>query len=187
MRSQVQAREASLPTGVGPATASAREVEKDVPVGNASLVHGGPNELQPPIDANAMAAVGSAQSLPNASCGLDPRTGLPYRFSPETGQPCSSAQDRVVVRQPSYTATQPTPAVPEPTPEERRIAAAYQRLRDFHLYATEPTGDIGSVISWQPSGALAEPEEPDHLALAFRRFWRTSESLSTSSASREQR
>ena len=130
MRSQVQAREASLPTGVGPATASAREVEKDVPAANASLVHGGPNELQPPIDANAMATIGSAQSLPNAACGLDPRTGLPYRFNPETGQPCSSAQDRVVVRQPSYPATQPSPAVPEPTPEERRIAAAYQREQE---------------------------------------------------------
>jgi type IV secretory pathway VirB10-like protein len=130
LRSQIQAREASLPTGVGPATASAREVEKDVPVGNASFVHGGPNELQPPGDASAMAAAGSAQSLPNPSCGLDSRTGLPYRFSPETGQPCSSTQDRVVVRQPSYSTTQPTPTVPEATPEERRIAAAYQREQE---------------------------------------------------------
>ena len=118
-----------------PATASANEVEKDIPVGNASLVRGDPNQLQPPVGGNA---AGSAQPVPNASCGFDPHTGQAYRFNPETGQPCAvSSQDRVVVRQPGYAQTQPAPAAPEPTPEERRIAAAYQREQEA---MSAPTG-----------------------------------------------
>ena len=94
---QAEAYDASMPKGVSPATASANEVEKDIPVGNASLVRGDPNQLQPPVGGNA---AGSAQPVPDASCGFDPHTGQAYRFNPETGQPCAvSSQDRVVVRQ----------------------------------------------------------------------------------------
>ncbi len=126
LRVQTEAHDASMPKGVSPATASANEVEKDIPVGNASLVRTDPNELQPPVGGNA---AGSAQLLPNSSCGFDPHTGQAYRFNPETGQPCAaSPQDRVVVRQPGYAQTQPAPT--EPTPEERRIAAAYQREQE---------------------------------------------------------
>src|ERR1700736_6339235 len=61
--------------------------------------------------------------------GWDPRTGQPYRFNPQTGQPCANTaqQDRVIVRQappPQYA------SAPQPSPEEQRIAAAYQRERD---------------------------------------------------------
>jgi type IV secretion system protein VirB10 len=133
LRVQTEAHDASMPKGVSPATASANEVEKDIPVGNASLVRSDPNELQPPIGGNA---AGSAQPLPNSSCGFDPHTGQAYRFNPETGQPCAaSPQDRMVVRQPGYAQTQPAPT--EPTPEERRIAAAYQREQEA---ISAPTG-----------------------------------------------
>lgn len=135
IRTQAEAHDASMPKGVSPATASANEVEKDIPVGNASLVRGDPNQLQPPVGGNA---AGSAQPVPDASCGFDPHTGQAYRFNPETGQPCAvSSQDRVVVRQPGYAQTQPVPAAPEPTPEERRIAAAYQREQEA---MSAPTG-----------------------------------------------
>jgi type IV secretion system protein VirB10 len=108
-----------------PATASASEVEKDIPVGNASLVRSDPNQLQPPVSGNAAGLVS------NPSCGFDPHTGQAYRFNPETGQPCPvSSQDRIVVRQPGYGQTQPAPTAPEPTPEERRVAAAYQREQE---------------------------------------------------------
>ncbi len=36
------------------------------------------------------------------ACGADPKTGQPYRFNPQTGQPCDGfPQERVVVRQPN--------------------------------------------------------------------------------------
>ena len=38
IRAQAAAHDAGLPSAVGPATASANEVVKDIPVGNASLV-----------------------------------------------------------------------------------------------------------------------------------------------------
>jgi hypothetical protein len=135
IRTQTEAHDASMPKGVSPATASANEVKKDIPIGNASLVRSDPNQLQPPVGENA---AGFVQSGPNASCGFDPHTGQAYRFNPETGQPCPvSSQDRVVVRQPGYAQTQPAPTAPEPTPEERRVAAAYQREREA---MSAPTG-----------------------------------------------
>jgi type IV secretory pathway VirB10-like protein len=135
LRAQTEAHDASMRKGVSPATASANEVEKDIPVGNASLVRTDPNQLQPPGDGNTP---GSSQSVLNASCGFDPRTGQAYRFNPDTGQPCAvSSQDRVVVRQPGYAQTQPTSTAPEPTPEERRVAAAYQREQEA---MSAPTG-----------------------------------------------
>src|SRR6202012_1643889 len=100
MRNQVQARDAAMPKAVTPATASAREVEKDVPVGIAPLLRNDPNQLQPPVDGHLTGSV-PGQPAPNPSCGYDPRTGQPYRFNPETGQACSGySQDHVVVRQP---------------------------------------------------------------------------------------
>src|SRR6201999_4349880 len=92
------------------------------------------------------------QSVPNPNCGYDARTGQLYRFSPETGQACSGySQDRVVVRQPAYSNPQAVPTVAEPTPEERRIAAAYQRERDA---MTAPTG-IRSVAGGASFGGVS--------------------------------
>ena len=68
-----------------------------------------------------------------ASCGADPKTGQFYRFNPQTGQPCDGLpQERVVVRQPNAMRTQTVPATPvhEETPEDRRLAAAYQREQE---------------------------------------------------------
>lgn len=134
MRNQAQARDAGTPKGVTPATASAREVEKDVPVGNAPLVRNDLNQLQPPADAHSPTP--GQQPIPN--CGFDPRTGQPYRFSPDTGQACAgTGQDRLVVRQPAYSSPAAPPTAAEPTPEERRIAAAYKREQEAR---TAPTG-----------------------------------------------
>jgi len=136
IRAQAAAHDAGLPSAVGPATASATEVEKDIPVGNASLVGSDPNQLQAP--GNGQSRLGQAPTG-GEPCGFEPRTGQPYRFNPETGQPCTSyPQDRVVVRQPpQYGHPQTTSTVAEPTPEERRIAAAYQREQEAMI---APTG-----------------------------------------------
>jgi type IV secretion system protein VirB10 len=138
IRAHAAAHDAGLPSAVGPASASANEVLKDIPVGNASLVGNDPNQLQAPGAGNGQLRPGQAQSG-TQSCGFDPRTGQPYRFNPETGQPCTSyPQDRVVVRQPpQYGHVQTANTVPEPTPEERRIAAAYQREQEAMI---APTG-----------------------------------------------
>jgi type IV secretion system protein VirB10 len=135
VHAQASAHDASIPKGVLPATASASEVEKEIPSGNAPLVRDDANRLQPPDTARQTQSTASAQA--NASCGFDPRTGQPFRFNPETGQPCTPYQDRVVVRQPAYPRTQSVPTSPEPSPEERRIAAAYQRQQEAIL---APTG-----------------------------------------------
>ena len=89
VRAQAAAHDAGIPSAVGPATASANEVVKDIPVGNASLVGNDPNQLQAPGAGNGQLRSGQAQ--PGAQpCGFDPRTGQAYRFNPDTGQPCGS-------------------------------------------------------------------------------------------------
>src|SRR5258708_35347168 len=101
IRAQAAAHDAGMPSAVGPATASANEVEKDIPVGNASLVGNDPNQLQAPGTGNGQPRSGQAESGP-PPCGIDPRTGQPYRFNPKTGPPCTSyPQHRVVVPQPA--------------------------------------------------------------------------------------
>jgi type IV secretion system protein VirB10 len=85
-------------------------------------IHG--DELHPPD---------TSPSYATASCGTDPKTGQPYRFNPQTGQLCDGLpQERVVVRQPNAMSAQTLPPTPvhEETPEERRLAAAYQREQE---------------------------------------------------------
>ena len=58
IRAQAAAHDAGLPSGVGPATASAAEVEKEIPAGNASLVGSGANQLQAPGAGNGQPHLG---------------------------------------------------------------------------------------------------------------------------------
>src|SRR5262245_49042587 len=74
VRVETSVHDAGIPKGVLPATASATEVEKEVPSGIAPLVKNDPNRLLPPASARQSAA--SSQSA--ASCGFDPRTGQPF-------------------------------------------------------------------------------------------------------------
>ena len=139
MRAQTAARDSSLPKAVMPASASANEVEKDIPSGNAPLVRNDPNQLQAP-DADRASVGASSGSI---SCGVDPRTAQPYRFNPDTGQPCTGyPQERVVIRQPGYAGAQAAQASTGPTPEEQRIAAAYEREQEAMI---APTGIRKSI------------------------------------------
>lgn len=131
---QASAQDSNLPKAVMPATASASEVEKGIPSGNALMVKSDPNQLQPPGTTHTTTR---PPSVP-ASCGSDPRTGEPYRFNPDTGQPCAGQQHtHVTVRQPAPPPAPVAPVATEPTPEERRIAAAFQREREAIV---APTG-----------------------------------------------
>jgi type IV secretion system protein VirB10 len=83
-------------------------------------------------------------------CGADPKTGQPYRFNPQTGQPCDGLpQERVVVRQPNAIRTPPVTPMPvhEETPEQRLIAAAYQREQEAIQAPTSVRNSAASSLS----------------------------------------
>jgi type IV secretory pathway VirB10-like protein len=116
LNNQSAARDAGIPKGVTPATQAGAEFMQAIPAGNVALA------LRPPDQPLSPASK-------QAPCGVDPRTGQPYRFSPQTGQPCDGLpKERVVVRQTSAARIQPIAAsgVHVESPEEREIAAAYQ-------------------------------------------------------------
>ncbi len=110
---QVAARQTGLPKSVAPATQAGNEFTNSIPAGNAPLTHGNPNDLQPPAPAS------QTSSTPVYSCGVDPRTNEPYRYNPQTGQPCDGLpQERVVVRQAPVMRSQSVP----PAPTNRKSA-----------------------------------------------------------------
>lgn len=158
-KAQAAARESSLPKAVAPATQASREFTNAIPAGTVPLARDNPNELQPPPDKRAASRVGS--------CGTDAKTGMPYRYDPETGRPCDgNPQQRIVLRQP---ATNQPPAVPptvntQPSPEEQAIAAAYQREQEAELAPTAIRSSEGSDSrnSWTPgTGSVPRSEDAD--------------------------
>jgi type IV secretion system protein TrbI len=130
-REQVAAREAGLPSSVAPATTAGNEFIQAIPVKDPPPAQKTtPGQLQPPGTYTG-ASPPPNQVVEQSLCGWDARTGQPYRFNPQTGVPCMNPplpRDRVVVRQapPAQYASSP----PQPTPEEQRIAAAYQREQE---------------------------------------------------------
>ncbi len=121
LSNQAAARDAGLPRNVTPATQAGTEFMQATPAGTAPMTRSHADELRPP-DASSFSVT--------ASCGADPKTGQPYRFNPQTGQPCDGLpQERVIMRQASAMRTQTVPSTPvhEETPEDRRLAAAYQQ------------------------------------------------------------
>jgi type IV secretory pathway VirB10-like protein len=149
-REQVAAREAGLPSSVAPATTAGNEFIQAIPVKDPPTAQKTtPGQLQPPGTYTG-AAPPPNQVVEQAPCGWDARTGQPYRFNPQTGVPCTPPlqQDRVVVRQAPPAQYASTP--PQPTPEEQRIAAAYQREREA---MTAPMG----IRSGNGSSGLSFP------------------------------
>jgi type IV secretory pathway VirB10-like protein len=123
LSNQAAARDAGLPRNVTPATQAGAEFMQATPAGTVPMTRGHADELRPPDTSSSV----------TASCGADPKTGQPYRFNPQTGQLCDGLpQERVVVRQPNAMRTQTVPTTPvhEETPEDRRLAAAYQREQE---------------------------------------------------------
>ena len=139
LTNQAAARDAGLPRNVTPATQAGAEFMRATPAGT-------PMTLRPPDQAS------SAQTM-IASCGADPKSGQPYRFNPQTGQLCDGLpQERVVVRQPNAMYSQPVAPAPihEETPEERRIAAAYQREQEAIQAPTSIRNSATSSLSATP-------------------------------------
>jgi type IV secretion system protein VirB10 len=107
------------------------------PAGTVPMALRPPDVLSPP------------QSM-TSTCGADPKTGQPYRFNPQSGQPCDGLpQERVVVRQPNAIRTPqvpPTQVLAE-TPEQRLIAAAYQREQEAIQAPTSVRNSAASSLS----------------------------------------
>ena len=117
LSNQAAARDAGLPRNVTPATQAGAEFMQATPAGAAPMTLRRPDAPPLPLP-------------PIAPCGADPKTEQPYRFNPQTGQPCDGfPHERVVVRQQNAMRTQTVPTTPvhEETPEDRRLAAAYQQ------------------------------------------------------------
>jgi type IV secretion system protein TrbI len=145
LNNQTAARDAGLPRGVTPATQAGTEFMQATPAGTV------PMSLRPPGQTSLQTMV--------PSCGTDPKTGQLYRFNPLTGQPCDSLpQERVVVRQPNAMRSQTVPATSvEQTPEERRVAAAYQREQE----AIQAPTSIRNSGTSSPSTIAGQPAPND--------------------------
>jgi type IV secretion system protein TrbI len=158
LSNQAAARDAGRPRSVTPATQAGTEFMQATPAGTV------PMTLRPPD------APPSPQTT-MAPCGADPKTEQPYRFSPQTGQPCDGfPQERVVVRQPNAMRTQPVAPTPvhEETPEDRRIAAAYQREQEAIQAPTSIRNSAASSLSTttgQP--ASNDPSQVEALSRAL--------------------
>lgn len=144
---QTAARDAGQPKSVTPATQAASEFMQATPAGTVPMTLRAPDELP------------SSREATTPVCGADPKTGQANKFNPQTGQPCDGMQERVVVRQPITTRAQQVTATQQPqeTPEERRIAAAYQKEQEAIL---APTGIRNSETPPTPA-AIGQPAPND--------------------------
>lgn len=161
-RQQVAARDAGLPQSVAPATSAGNEFVQAIPSSNASLQQKNTvGQLQPP---GTYGGANSNQAPAHNPCEFDPRNGQAWRFNPQTGQPCAAAsqQDRVVIRQavPHYATTSP----PQPSPEEQRVTAAYQREREAMLAPTGIRSENRGGFSSLSLGVGSRPDDAAQLA-----------------------
>lgn len=88
-----------------------------------------------------------------------------YRFNPDTGQPCSEyEQARVVIPHPSYAPAPVSAASAQPTPEEQRIAAEYQREQEAMLAPPTIKSGAGATFLDSLPNAPAQQQGNDDLA-----------------------
>jgi type IV secretory pathway VirB10-like protein len=125
VKSEAAVRDSDGARSLIPATAASKEFTRDIPAGSAPMTRTNPAAPEP---ANAIPAlVAPGQKSP---CGTDPRA----RFDAITGQPCESrtqATERIIVRQ--SPPIPPAPVQHEPSPEEKRLLAAYQTEQEAAL------------------------------------------------------
>jgi type IV secretory pathway VirB10-like protein len=143
LQAEAAARSSGAPKGVAPATAASAEFTKAIPAGSVLLAPKSGQEPDPAVNASA--------------CASDRKTGQPFRFDPQTGRPCNNAVqlERVVVRRapPNPVPVQQQPTRTELTPEERRIATAYQLEQDALI---APTSVRGRAQNTNPGGVARQ-------------------------------
>ena len=129
LQAEAAARTSGVPKSVAPATAASAEFTKAIPAGTVLLA---PKPDQQPASARDLKA--------QTGCGTDAKTGEPFRFDPQTGRPCNNPVqlERVVVRRaaPNPVPVQQQPIRKDPTPDERRLMAAYQLEQDAIMAPT---------------------------------------------------
>ncbi len=124
--------DAGAPKGAAPATSSAADIEKDVPAGNIAAA-------RPPVTLPARAG---NLIVPEDLQTPDLRRGAPSTaYSPQVAQPYAVAPSQVQ-------------QVKEPTPEERRIQAAY----DAEQRAIAAPTTAGNMVSTSTMSASAPGE-----------------------------
>ena len=159
--SQETQRKTGQPANIGPATQAGAEVVKDVSHSLPAATHqDSGHQLQAPgsVPNSGGVNTGSFAATATPGCGADPETGQPYRFNPQTGQPCDGLpQERLVVRQAPFIQSRPVPVPsPQQTADELQRAAAVQELQ---AAMAAPTGVRGAAI--QSSSAPLAPAVPD--------------------------
>ncbi len=132
--------DANLPKRVAPATAAAADIEKDVPTGNVPTARVRPfgsssGQLQAPEEVPGYAVPGSA---------------------------AATAPGVVYVRQspPVQATAVPVQQVHQATPEEQRIAAAYEAEQRAMAAPTDLSGGFGAANSFSSSSPSIEPSAP---------------------------
>ncbi len=155
LTNQAAARDAGVPKNVTSATQAGTEFIQATPAGTVPMTRTHAEELRPPDAASPSAAT---------SCGADPKTGQPYRFNPQTGQPCDGVQERVVVRESNAMRTQTVPTTPvqEETPEDRRLAAAYQQEQEAIQAPTSIRNSSASSFGTSDTMPTAHSGSEDH-------------------------
>lgn len=130
--------DANLPKRVAPATAAAADIEKDVPTGNVPTVRvqlagSGSGQLQAP------------EEVPG--CATRP------------GAPATSAPGIVYVRQspPVQATAAPVQQVHQATPEEQRIAAAYEAEQRAMAAPSDLSGGFSAANGFSSSSTSIEP------------------------------
>src|SRR5437763_930638 len=94
------------------------------------------------------------------ACGSDPRSGQPYRFNPQTGQPCAAVpQTRTAVRQVSPAPYSASSASQQPSPEEQRLAAQYQREHEAMMAPTGIRSENGAGTFPPPVTGTSRPDD----------------------------
>jgi type IV secretion system protein TrbI len=152
LSNQTAARDASTIKNATPATQAASEFMQATPAGTVPLA------LRPP-------GAPPSPEMMTPPCGGDPKTGQAYRFNPQTGQPCDGGpQERVVVRQPNAIRTPPVAptSVHEETPDERRLAAAYQREQEAIQAPTSAASTFSTNVAQPLSNDLSPVEALSH-------------------------
>ena len=143
--------DANLPKRVAPATAAAADIEKDVPAGNV-----------PTARVQAIGVPGSRE--------LQAPEEVPG-YAPAPGSSAANTPGIVYVRQnpPVQATSVPVQQVHQPTPEEQRIAAAYEAEQRAMSTPTDLRDGFGGPNGFSSAVAAPEPSAPSYeLAPAVR-------------------
>ncbi len=136
--------DANLPKRVVPATAAAADIEKDLPAGNV------PTARVPGIGAPGSSQLQAPEDVPG--------------YAPPPGSAAATAPGIVYVRQspPVQATASPVQQVHQPTPEEQRVAAAYEAEQRAMSAPTDLRDGFGGSNGFSPAVGATEQNSPSY-------------------------